>query len=78
MGYTDQPTLERPRVANMADAEFAALYALCIAVSAAKRSALCVRNTIDRAKRSHGETRQEERLAAASPKCSIAAKGTSH
>ena len=42
MGYTDQPTLERPRVANTntADAELVALYALCIVVSAAKRSAI--------------------------------------
>jgi hypothetical protein len=40
IGDVDQPTLERSRIVNTADAQIAALYALCIVVSAAKRSAL--------------------------------------
>jgi hypothetical protein len=40
MGSIVQPTLERPRVVETVDAQLAALYALRIVVSAAKRSAL--------------------------------------
>jgi hypothetical protein len=39
MGCVDQPSLDRPRVID-ADAQLAALHALRIAVSGAKRSAL--------------------------------------
>jgi hypothetical protein len=40
MGYVDQPTLERPCVTATVDAQIAALHALRIAVSTAKRGAL--------------------------------------